>query len=90
MIMEHIEQDYKRDDYKEMFYKHADLSIQGKNEQVMSLSRFAKLCMMKNLLSRKSQNSFLKKNKIGSSATFNFDVFCTRFRSEYMVARVVN
>jgi hypothetical protein len=89
MIMEHIQPDYKREEYKEMFYKHADLSIQGKNEQVMSLSRFAKLCMMKNLLSKRHQNLFMKKYKVLSSSNFNFDVFCNKFRSEYMVEVVL-
>ena len=85
MIMEHVEyQQYEKEEFKTLFYRYADLSIEEKNDQVMSLSRFSKLCMMKNYLSKETQKGYFKKYKISNN--FNFDSFSMKFRSEYMVA----
>lgn len=84
LIIENVEPEkFNKAELKELFYKHADLSVEQGGEQVISMNRFAKLCMMKNLLSKRAQKNYFKKHKIGTS--FQFDQFATKFRTDYMV-----
>lgn len=85
LILENVEpQDFKREEFKQLFYKYADISVEGKSGKFMSLSRFCKLCLMKNLLSVDAQKAFFKQHKI--KADFDLETFSSRFHSDYMVA----
>lgn len=85
LILENVEsQVFKKDEFKELFFKYADIYVEGKVGQLMSLSRFCKLCLMKSFLSVNAQKVFFKKHRIKTD--FDFDSFSSRFHSEYMVA----
>lgn len=85
MIIEHVEPaEYNRESLKELFFKNADTTLKSRQTQVMSLSRFSRLCVMKGYLSKLSQKAYFKKSKITHS--FNLDNFCSKFRSEYMAS----
>ena len=85
MILENVEpQLFRRNEFKELFYKYADIYVEGKTGQLMSLSRFCKLCLMKSLLSVEAQKTFFKQHKV--KPDFDFDAFSSRFHVEYMVA----
>ena len=75
---------FKRDEFKELFYKYADISVEGKSGHFMSLSRFCKLCLMKSLLSVNAQKAFFKQHRI--KPDFDLEDFSSRFHSDYMVA----
>lgn len=85
LILENVEpQAFKKDEFKELFFKYADIADENSSGHLMSLSRFCKLCLMKTFLSVQAQKLFFKKHKI--KPDFDFDSFSNRFHSEYMVA----
>lgn len=87
MILEHLEPEtFERQEFKELFYKYADLIVEGTTGQMMSLTRFCKLCLMRNLLSMESRKAYFKKHRI--SNMFDFEDFSKQFHSCYMVTSI--
>lgn len=88
MILEHLDPDtFERQEFKELFYMYADLTVEGTTGQLMSLTRFCKLCLMRNLLSIESRKAYFKKHRI--SNMFDFEDFSKQFHSCYMVNNIL-
>ena len=85
ILIKYIEpEEYNPVEMKKLFYSHADSSLEIREIPAMSLGRFSKLCLMKDLLGKDAERSFHKVMKKMDELS-NLEEFTQKYRAIYRV-----